>query len=94
MASHDSYYDPPDYGEGEMDVTETVYCKNEDCSEFEQEVEWSGTASWYGRNYSSFTLVVTYKCPACGMDSEHEFDRESDYYEDPDAWGDMMRDEG
>jgi hypothetical protein len=94
MVNFDSYLEPPDYGDGEMSVTETVYCKNENCDDFEVEVEWSDTASWYGSSRSSFTLYLEYPCPKCKETSAHEFERDNDYYEDPDAWGDRMRDEG
>lgn len=80
MASHDSYYDPPDYGEGEAEVDETVYCKNEECSEFEKDVEWSGTAVWYGTGWTRYCITIDYLCPTCNEESMHEFERESDYY--------------
>jgi len=94
MGSWDSYLQPPDYGEGELETTETVSCQQELCNEFDKEVEWTGTAYAYGSGYSTFTVVVQYTCPECGLVSEHSWDRDNEYYADPDEWGDRLRDEG
>ena len=83
MFNPDSYYDPPDYGQGEIEVSESVYCETELCNDFEKEVEWSGTADWYGGR-SEMTIVISYTCPTCGLESTHERTREIEEY-DPDA---------
>ena len=92
MVNWDSYYEPPDYGEGEEEVTENVYCNNADCDDFEVDVEWSGIASWYGNNYSTYTVYIEYTCPKCGQTSSHDFEKSSEG-EDPDAAYERMRDE-
>ena len=86
MVNWDSYLEPPDYGEGEKEMSRTVYCKNEDCTDFEAEVDadllvsWSGTAG--GGAYGS----AQYKCPTCNEESTHEFDLDAeDFGYDPDA---------
>lgn len=75
-----SYYTPRDYYEGEREATSYVYCSNEDCADFDAELEvdilysTSGLSGW-----------GEWKCPTCGTDYTHE--REFDEYEgfDPDA---------
>ena len=43
MTNWDSYLEPPDYGEGETNnATGVVHCRNENCHEYEVEIEYSG----------------------------------------------------
>lgn len=77
---HDSYYEQPDYSEFEREETETVLCFNEDCSEFEVEVEVD-ILFHYAGNFGT----ATYTCPACKEESNIEVERDSDYWSDPDA---------
>lgn len=87
MRWSDSYYDPPEYPEFEKDLEETVYCRNEECSEFEVEVDKELTFSFSG-TYGS----ATYECQTCKQDSEIEIER--DFSEpDPDEAYERMRDE-
>lgn len=85
MVNWDSYLEPPDYGEGEMSYSATVECDNEECADFEKEVEWDGEASWYGGSGSNLTVYIYYTCPTCGHQSEHSRDHDSSDFIDPDA---------
>ena len=94
MVNFDSYLEPPDYGEGEKDMNRTLYCQDEDCSEFEVEVDKDVTVQWWGGSGGTASGTATYTCPKCGKDSEHEFDLDAeDFGYDPDAEYERMRDE-
>lgn len=74
--------------DAEWTETKTAYCTNEECSEFDQEVEaeldvQSYRGSWW----------ATYTCPACNSDHDMEGDMDEDYGPDPDAAWDSRFDD-
>lgn len=82
MTNWDSYLEPPDYGEGETDkATTTVYCGNENCRDYDVEIEYNGYGYWFGNAGGGATVQVLYTCPSC--QSENEFDYE-EYSDEPD----------
>ena len=75
------YYTPKESAEGELETNKTVYCQNEDCADFEVELDADLLISYYG-SYGT----ATYTCPTCKADSTHEFEvDEYDFGYDPDA---------
>jgi hypothetical protein len=60
----------------EWDDERTVYCHNEECSEFEVEKDLMVGLESYGSKEWG-----TYECPTCGVQGEYE--REVDYDESP-----------
>lgn len=94
MVNWDSYLEPPDYGEGEKEMTRTVFCKNEECDEFEVEVEADLNVGWSGTGGGGAYGVGYFKCEKCGQESEHGFDLDAeDFGYDPDAAYERMRDD-
>ena len=90
MPNWDSYLEPPEYAEGELELTKTVYCKNEDCGEHEMEHEVNVLVVYVGDSGST-----TYTCHRCELVSEFEFDLDAeDFGFDPDAEYERMRDQG
>lgn len=76
-----NYYTPSESPEGELEQTRAVYCQNEDCRDFELEVEETLIVGYSG-TYGS----ASYNCPTCGLQSDHEFTLdEYDFGYDPDA---------
>lgn len=63
-----AYYTPPEYAEGEYEGTRSLYCRNEDCADFEFEVDVDVVVSYCGS-----TGTAIYTCHRCGQDSDHEF---------------------
>lgn len=91
MVNWDSYLEPPDYGEGETDnATGTVYCKNENCDEYEVETAYNGYGYWFGTGGGGAVVQVTYTCPTCQTENEFEFDLVADEpdYDDSEPWMD------
>lgn len=84
---HDSYYEQPDVPEFEKELSETVSCHNEDCSQFEVELE-QDLLFYFTGNYGS----ATYTCPTCNQDSEIEIERDSSDWYDSDADYDSWKD--
>jgi hypothetical protein len=84
------YLEPREVPEGELELTKTVYCQNENCAEHEMEHEVNVLVVYVGDSGSA-----TYTCHRCELESEFEFDLDAeDFGFDPDAWGDARRDEG
>ena len=90
MTNWDSYLEPPDYPEGEITIARDVECANEKCAQYEQPIYTDVNAYYVGDSASG-----EWKCETCGEVNTSEFDLDvEDFGFDPDAYGDMLRDEG
>jgi hypothetical protein len=90
MINWDSYLEPPDETEGEVTVSREVACTNELCEDFDKDVQVDLEAYHWG-NYAS----AEWQCLTCKKYNTAEFEvDEEDFGFDPDAYGDMLRDEG
>lgn len=68
-----AYYTPTEHAEGEYEGTKTVYCKYDQCAEYEIEHEVDLVIAYVGNAGSGH-----HTCHRCGLDSDFEFDLDDD----------------